>query len=108
MTGLELKVIGVSADKATRVLNLGAYIDEEVEVQDDIESWRDFSGSLTTSDGRKVAFRIPARDYADNAKLKAELFNAGGSGLVFHCGIDELRKAVSSLGESKYIRASTT
>jgi hypothetical protein len=76
------------------VCNFVLVLDEDIEVQDDVESRREFAGRLTAF-GRTTAFRITAEDYADNGKLRAALFNAGGCELVIHCRMDELRKAVS-------------
>src|SRR5262249_15401550 len=79
---------------ANFVLLLG----EDIEVQDDIESRHEFAGKLMIFD-RTVPFRIAAKDFADNGKFKAALFDAGGCELVIHCGMDELRKAVSTLSK---------
>jgi hypothetical protein len=80
---------------------------EDVEVQDDVESWREFAGRLTTAAGTSP-FRIKATDFADNGKLKAALFAAGGCGLVIHCGMDELRRAVSTIStEAGQVRRRT-
>src|SRR5207249_1889694 len=57
--------------------NFALTLDEELEVQDDFEARREFAGRLVTP-GRDVPFRIAAGDYADNGKLKAALFEAGG------------------------------
>jgi hypothetical protein len=76
--------------------NFVVTLEEDVEIQDDVQSRREFAGKLTIFD-RAVPFRIGARDFADNAKLKEALFDAGGCELVIHCGMDELRKAISTL-----------
>jgi|SRR5579884_1582073 len=74
--------------------NFVLVLDEDVEVKDDFEARRDFAGRLTIK-SRTVPFRIPAKDYADNERFKAALFEAAGAELVIHCGLDRLRKAVS-------------
>jgi hypothetical protein len=82
-----------------RVLtNFVLMLDEDIEVQDDIESGREFAGKLTSASGTS-AFRIPAADYADNGKLKAALFAAGGCELVIHANMDELRRAISTISK---------
>jgi hypothetical protein len=73
-------------------------LDEDIEVQDDMESWREFAGKLVTPSGT-FPFRIRATDFADNGKLQAALFAAGGCELVIHCKIDELRRAVSTISK---------
>ncbi len=91
-----------------RVLtNFVVILDEDNEVQDDIQSWREFTGTLTKSTG-PVPFRITAIDYADNAKLKAALFSAGGCDLIIFCTLDELRRAISTLSNSPTSRKMTT
>jgi hypothetical protein len=80
-----------------RVLtNFVLTLEEDVRVQDDVESWREFAGRLTTAAGTSP-FRIKAADFADNGKLKGALFAAGGCGLVIHASMDELRRAVSTI-----------
>jgi hypothetical protein len=82
-----------------RVLaNFVLTLDEDVLVQDDVESWREFAGKLTTASDTSP-FRITAADYADNGELKAALFAAGGCELVIHGGMDELRRAVSTVSK---------
>jgi hypothetical protein len=82
-----------------RVLaNFVLTLDEDIEVQDDVESWREFAGRLITPSGTSP-FRIPAEDFADNSKLKAALFAAGGCELVIHANIDELRRAISTISK---------
>jgi hypothetical protein len=82
-------------------------LDEEIQVQDDFESWSEFVGRLYVFD-REVPFRIRATDYADNARFKAALFAAGGCQLVIHSTVDELRKAVSTISrQSGTVRTRT-
>ena len=79
--------------------NFVLLIDEEVEIQDDIEPRKEFAGRLISS-SRTSPFRISARDFADNNKLKAELFQYGGSGIIIDCGLDELRRAITIISEA--------
>jgi hypothetical protein len=82
-----------------RVLsNFILILTEDIEVQDDIESWREFAGTLTTPAGTSP-FRIRAADFADNSDLKAALFAAGGCELVIHANMDELRRAISTISK---------
>jgi len=78
--------------------NFVLLLQEDVAVQDDVESWREFSGKLTTSSG-VFPFRIKAGDFADNGKLKAALFAAGGCELVIHADLDEIRRAISTVSK---------
>ncbi|MBM4072795.1 MAG: hypothetical protein FJ271_28290 [Planctomycetes bacterium] len=92
--------VGIRDLSNDRVLsNFALVLDEDIEVQDDIESWREFAGRLITGAGTSP-FRITAKDFADNAKLKAALFAAGGCELVIHCSMDELRRAFSTLSKA--------
>lgn len=82
-----------------RVLaNFVLRLDEDIDVQDDIESRRDFAGELITASGT-VPFRISSSDFADNNKLMAALFAAGGCELVFHGNMGELRRAISTISK---------
>jgi hypothetical protein len=92
-----------------RVLsNFVLTLTEDIEVRDDIESWREFAGTLTTTAGSS-SFRIRAADFADNAKLKCALFAAGGCELVIHANMDELRRAISTISkDAGGVRKQTT
>jgi hypothetical protein len=91
-----------------RVLtNFVLILEEDIEVQDDVQSWREFTGTLSAATG-KAPFRIKATDYADNAKLKAALFSAGGCGLIIYCNMDELRRAISTISGNVSGRKLTT
>jgi hypothetical protein len=73
-------------------------LDEDIEVQDDVESWREFAGTLTTASGTSP-FRIKATDFADNKALQAALFAAGGCELLIYAKLDELRRAISMISK---------
>ncbi len=73
-------------------------LDEDIEVQDDIESRREFAGKLVTASGTSP-FRIYAPDFADNSKLKATLFASGGCEVIIHAQMDELRRAISTISK---------
>ena len=80
-----------------RVLaNFVLVLEEEVEVQDDFESFKEFVGSLTIGD-RKLPFRIRARDFADGKKLWAAITETAGCSAVRYCGMDELSRAISTI-----------
>jgi hypothetical protein len=88
---------GIRDVARNRVLtNFVLTLDEDLEVQDDIEAGREFAGRLTSASGTSP-FRVAAKDFADNGKLRAALFAAGGCELVIHCDMEELRRAVSTL-----------
>ena len=107
--GLEMpQGIGIRDVVNDRVLtNFVLILEEDIAVQDDMQSWREFSGTLTSASG-KSPFRIKAGDYADNAKLKAALFSAGGCGLIIYCNMDELRRAISTISGNVSGRKLTT
>ncbi len=95
--GDQPRAVGVwDVVKNVLLANFIVTIDEDVEVQDDIDSRREFVGKVVTASGTS-SFRITAVDFADNSKLKGALFAAGGCGLVIHCTMDELRRAISVL-----------
>ena len=70
--------------------NFVLVINEDVAVLDDIESQRIFKGTLTLF-GQDVQFQICAEDFADNNKLKAAIYAAGGPKVEIHCKMDHLR-----------------
>jgi hypothetical protein len=99
---------GIRDERDGRVLcNFVLILEEDIEIQDDILSEREFAGKLTAF-GRTVPFRISAADYADNGKLKAALFQAGGCQVVIQCPMDEVRKAISTISGTVPRRALTT
>jgi hypothetical protein len=75
--------------------NFTLEIDEDIEVQDDIEKQRIFQGTLKIM-GRTETFRITAVEFADNNKLKAAVFAAGGPEVQIHCRMDQLRTAITA------------
>ena len=100
--------IGIRDVVNDRVLtNFVLILEEDITVQDDMQSWREFCGTLTSASG-KSPFRIKAGDYADNAKLKAALFSAGGCALIIYCNMDELRRAISTISGNVSGRKLTT
>jgi hypothetical protein len=79
-------------------------LEEDIAVEDDIESWRAFAGTLTTATGTSP-FRVTAAEFSENAKLKAALFAPGGCELVIHGGMDDLRGAISTISkETRQVR----
>jgi hypothetical protein len=87
------------------VSNSAVVIDEDVEVQDDMESGRVFRGRLSHA-GRVARLEISAKEFADNNTLKAALYSAGGPQIVIGCSIDELRQAISLVsGQDEAIRS---
>jgi hypothetical protein len=87
------------------VSNFAVVIEEDVEVLDDMESGRVFRGRLSHA-GRVARLEISAKEFADNNKLKADLYSAGGPQIVISCSIDELRQAISLLsGQDEGIRS---
>jgi hypothetical protein len=84
------------ASKERFLSNFVLTIDQDVEVQDDIESSRVFHGRLVMA-GRGSDFQIPSKDFADNNKLKAALFATGGPQVLINAGMDELRRAVTTI-----------
>ena len=85
------------------ITNFILEIGEDIAVLDDIESQRVFKGKFTII-GRTVPFRINAEDFADNNKLKAAIFQAGGPEVQIHCRMDELRTAISAISGLKPIQ----
>src|SRR5262249_43990404 len=69
--------------------NFTVTIDEEVEVLDDLEKRSLFRGKLKVF-GREHPFEINARDFADNNKLKAAIYEAGGIKAVIYGKVDSL------------------
>jgi hypothetical protein len=78
------------------ISNFVLELDEDIAVLDDIENQRAFKGRLTIM-GRSVPFRINAEDYADNNKLKAAIFQAGGPEVQIFGRMDQLRTAISAI-----------
>jgi hypothetical protein len=76
--------------------NFELFIEEELEVLDEVEPGKDFLGRLVLAD-RTVSFRIPARRYASNSDLLSELYDAGGSGLRIDCKPHSLRNAIGEI-----------
>lgn len=80
--------------------NFTLMLDEDIAVLDDLEQQRVFQGRLAIL-GRTVPFRIDAEDFADNNKLKAAIFKAGGPEVQIYCRMDLLRSAISAISGGK-------
>jgi hypothetical protein len=82
--------------------NFVVIIDEDVTIEDDFERQRVFRGRLFRA-GQDVPFQIAAKDFADNNKLKAALFETGGPEIVIDSSkISDLRSAVSIISTQKH------
>jgi hypothetical protein len=96
------------SDDDRLLTNFEVLIDENHEcVDEDAESATIFFGHLRSSD-RNTAFRISAKDYAQDAQLKAKLYQVGGSSLHIDCKMDELRNAINVISPSPARRRYTT
>jgi hypothetical protein len=91
-----------------RITNFTARIDEEIVVEDDVAGSHDLVGRVRLK-GRDREFRMAAKDYGSNDKLKSAMFEAAGSGaMLLDPRIDELRAAISSTSQPKQRVATTT
>src|SRR5262249_36922869 len=85
----------IDREGGRRLTNFELSVEEELEVVDDVQPQSLFVARLRSA-GRQEVFRIPAADYANNARLQAALYAAGGPGLEVHCRMEELRNAVAA------------
>jgi hypothetical protein len=86
----------LDVERERLLTNFVLLIEEDIEVQDDIETQRLFKGWLIHR-GKRVPFQITAKDYSDNNKLRAAIYTAGGPDLVVTARMEELRMAISSI-----------
>jgi hypothetical protein len=93
---------------AARITNFTARIVEEVVIEDDVAGSHDLVGRVRL-EGRERGFRMSARDYASNDKLKSAMFEAAGSGArLLDPRIDELRAAIGETSQPTQRVATTT
>ena len=85
--------------------NFTIELDEDIVVRDDFENQRMFVGRMTIL-GKTLPFRIKAEDFADNHRLKPEIYRIGGLEVQIHCEMNQLRTAISAIssGVGKTIR----
>ena len=76
--------------------NFELVIDKHVQFADDADDRAVFVGRLRTSDLQEHPIRIDTADYADDGKLKAELYKLGGPKLEISCKLTALRNAVAA------------
>jgi hypothetical protein len=90
-------------DKAARLTNFTARIDEDVLVQEDGRESRRFVGH-TWLDGQRRSFALSSTEFTNNEKLQAALTTSAGSGAVFFdTGIPPVRAAMGLVGRETRI-----
>ena len=85
-----------SREQPVQLTNFSMFIDHEVQVHDDLQPHKRFSGRIELQ-GRPHPFAIDAADYANNGKLTAAIYEAAGSKIEIHCKPEVLRTAISAV-----------
>ena len=95
-----------SYERPFQLTNFNMFIDHEVQVHDDTQPHKRFSGRIELQ-GRTHPFAIKAEDFANNGKLTAAIYEAAGSKVEIHCKSEVLRTAISAVSTPMIRRIGT-
>lgn len=96
----------VSGNKDEKLTNFCLFLDRHVSVEDGGEVVSRFEGRFVMG-GVERPFSIRPEDYANRDRFAAALYAIGGPKLELNGSIDELRKAVGQLSETRQFAVTT-
>ena len=94
------------AKEPVQLSNFSLFLDEDLQVDDDLEPRRRFQGRVELL-GREMPFSIDAEDYGNNNKLAAAIYGAAGAKAEWYLSLERLRTAISAISHPEVRRVST-